>query len=183
MSSGQNDTAQRRYVCTHCHKIMRLVDPVDYLITESIIYRLDARDLAKPVSQPADAKDDTKLKELILERDTRRQRLAELTDDFMAGLFTKSEMSRAKTSAEAALKDVDRQIQHLTRRRSGVDMLQPGESVRAAWDKASLTWRRQLIGLLIERVVIHPSPGAVHMRKADLWEGFRFVPRTSKLSG
>ncbi len=177
MSSGQRESGQRRYVCINCYRILRAVEPVDLLIKESIIYRLDSPDLAKLLSQPLDTKDDAVLKELIEERDSRRIRLEELTDDYMAGLFTKPQFARAKTSGEAALKDVERQIQHVARRRSGVDMLEAGESVREAWDKASLTWRRQLVGLLIEKVVVLPSPGSGQMPKADLFMGkYRFNP-------
>lgn len=174
MSSGQRGDGEPRYVCTHCYRILRMVAPVDLLVKESILYRLDTPDLGKLLGKGE--KDDTRLKELLLERNKRRQRLNELTDDYMAGLFTKTELTRAKTAADAALLALDRQISAVTRQQAGMNLLPVGQTIREAWDSNDLAWRRQLIGLLIERVVLKPSPGAAHLPKSQLWNGFRFRP-------
>ncbi len=176
MSSGQRDGGQRRYVCTNCHRVMRAVAPVDLLITESILYRLETPNLAELLTDTEHGEENERLAGLIKERTARRGRLDELADEYMAGTWTKAELTRMKTASETALRQVEREIQKIARRRSGVDMLPVGETVRAAWDKASLTWRRQLIGLLIDRVIIKPSPGAGQMRDCDRWMGYRFRP-------
>lgn len=177
MSSGQRKNGQRRYVCIHCHKVMRLVEPVDLLVTESLLYRLDTPDLAELLTKPNADKDDLQLKELLQERQARLTRLDELTDDYLAGLFTKSELSRAKTAGEAALHELDQQIDTITRARTGAVMLPVGVTVRDAWATADLAWRRQLIGLVIKRVVIKPSPGSAQMPNSERFHGWRFRPQ------
>jgi hypothetical protein len=79
----------------------------------------------------------------------------------LAWILTRSELVRAKTTAEAELRRIegliDAQTAHAKLR------LPPGLSLRQAWESNTDTWRRSLLQLVIKKVVVHPS------RKATGW--------------
>jgi hypothetical protein len=79
-------------------------------------------------------------------------------------------MLLTKDLAEQAMEDAKRTMERI---KSGMIFasLAPGESIRDAWDKHDLYWRRGLIAMLIEKIIIHKSrPGTM------TWKGWRFDP-------
>jgi len=119
---------------------------------------------------------DRVLTALVKDRDAKKQRLDALVDDYASGLLTRSQLVSAKDTAEGSLTAAEHKLEALTRSRAGAKMTPVGRSVRDARDKGDLAWRRQLVALLIERVVIQPSPSAAHMRNDERWNGWRFKP-------
>lgn len=49
--------------------------------------------------------------------------------------------------------------------------LPAGESLRTWLGCADLSQQRQVLSLLIDRVVVHPTPGAAQMRNAERFMG------------
>lgn len=55
--------------------------------------------------------------------------------------------------------------------RQALSVIEAGQTVKDAWDKEGIEWRSNLIGLLVEKVIVHPGyPGR------SRWRGFVFDP-------
>jgi site-specific DNA recombinase len=173
--SGGNYT---RYACLKrtggCGRMYRRIEPVDYLIKEAIIYRLDTDSLSELLAQEDDKAVETK--ELLRQRDELQARLKARMHDYDDGLLSRSDYAELKQRSESALHDVERKLEAAGRARTGMHLIPAGQTVRDAWDSHDLSWRRQLVGLLIEKVVIHPS-NTTGLKKAEYFQGkWQFKP-------
>lgn len=170
-----------RYVCrTHsdehgrigCGGIQRNVAPVDRLITESILFRLESTQFARELSnQQSDAPE---LKSLLAEHAAQQARLHEISDDYATCKVTKAEYDRFKAAGDERLEVLRRQIDAASSAHATAH-LPIGELAKQAWDNHDLIWRRHVVELLIEKVIIKPS-NTVGMKVSDFWEGWRFKP-------
>lgn len=80
------------------------------------------------------------MRELLQERDARHLRLDALVDDYATGLLSKAQFSRAKTTAEASLAQVEQQLRNA---QSKLSVQVPvGQSLREAWASQPDSWRR-----------------------------------------
>lgn len=177
MNTAPNSYGKARYVCRRfsdehgevgCGRLTRLIAPVDYLVTESVIYRLDSANLAKLLQDGRP--DDGQLHEAIQDVEQRKQHVHDLADRLGNEPLSTDIVMRALSAAQDALRAAESRLEALTRARAGANIIPAGETVRAAWERSDLQWRRQLLGLLVEKVVIHPSN--IHgMTKAQRWQG------------
>ncbi|WP_205754162.1 MULTISPECIES: recombinase family protein [Arthrobacter] len=155
---------------TGCGKVKRRKDPVEHLVIESLLYRLDTPDLGALLGQSEH--DDGELRTKLGEHATQSARLQEILDAYASGDLTMSEWKTAKATAQARLDQLDKDIAKLTSRRT-IAHLPAGLTVRQAWEAGDLEWRRQLLDVLIERVLIYPrEKGDQKVRYA----GFIFNP-------
>ena len=169
---------KRHYICNRqrggCGNMTRLADPVDLLVKEMLLYRLDQPELSAALSASRGQSDTTAL----FERRTKLQhKLDRLHRDYYdedapldAGTY---KQLVAETTTE--LDRLNDAISQALSRNAGVT-IQAGVAFREAWDGAGLAWRRGLIGMAIDKVVVHPStPGH------NNWEGWRFKPEDIEL--
>jgi hypothetical protein len=171
-----------RYVCTNrpkegfhgCGRVSRNIAPVEYLVTEAIIYRLDSPELAKKLNGNDEEKA-RRMAELLDQHRQQTQTVAMLDDMLGAGEMTRQNYTRAMTTARAKLESIDKELQTLQASTAARRLLSAGPAVREAWDSSDIEWRRRIIGLLIEKVVIHPSD-ITGMTKAQRWNGWVFKP-------
>ncbi|QNA75357.1 recombinase family protein [Streptomyces sp. So13.3] len=148
----QGDT-QRKH---GCGGVRRGADPLEDFIAEAVLYRLDTPDLGKLIEDNDST--DEQLGELLTQRSQQKQRLDEIMDDYGASVLTRAEMTRAMGRAKAALEKIESDIDGLNRHRTASGLIPIGQSMREAWEKSgSDEWRRQIVGLLIERVIVHPG--------------------------
>ena len=121
--------------------------------------------------------------ELVSDLRMRRERIDNLMDDCANGLLARPELARAKQTAEG-LAHLEKRISGLTRSAGAGRLLPIGETVGNAWDKNDLRWPRLLISLLLDKIVVNPSPGAPHVRNCDRYgEGFHSGRKTSPSRG
>jgi hypothetical protein len=140
------------YAVVGCERISRNGVALEDFVTDAILYRLDGDGLAQALSSVRE--DKQLLSELMADVDTRTARLNDLTDDYATGLLDRSQFARAKGTAEAALGDArDRLSKEMNTRT--VMNLPMDQGLRSAWQTADLEWRRNLIALMIERVVVN----------------------------
>ncbi|MFC5664824.1 hypothetical protein ACFP3U_17760 [Kitasatospora misakiensis] len=65
----------------------------------------------------------------------------------------------AKASAEASLQACDRTVEKLSTKHSMVTV-PAGTALREAWARTpDLGWRRQIVGLALDKVIVHPGGG------------------------
>jgi len=159
-----------RYVCrpydarrvpTGCGKVSRLAEPLEDLVTEAVLYRLDSADFAAIMAESQE--DSEQLRVALDAHQAQKQKLDALLDDYYGdnpdGL-TREQFLRGKTAAEATLDRLGRQIEKFSTKQT-VGVIPFGQSLRATWKekKEDLGWRRQVIGLLVDKIIVHAGGG------------------------
>lgn len=152
---------RRAYICRKpqpgryhgCGGTKRNADALDHFITEAVLYRLDTPELGKLLE--AGEPNDELLKSLLADRQAQQLRLDSLVDDYATGILTRTQLTRAKATADGELQRIEDEITALNRQRHGLSV-PVGQTLREAWDSAeSDTWRRNLLGLVIKRVIVN----------------------------
>jgi DNA invertase Pin-like site-specific DNA recombinase len=172
-SSGtvmKTGVTQRKYRCKHfdgsgmkygCGKIARAAEPVEALVSEAVLHRCDSEELAAALRDSTQPE----ISGLMETYDSQRTKLNDLITDYASGLLNREQLARAKAVVEEAMEATRAKLAKVESGRALIS-LPAGQSVRQAWERSDLTWRRSLVSLLVVRVVLHPSrPGRMR------WEG------------
>jgi site-specific DNA recombinase len=144
-----------------CGGVRRLADPVDLLVSEAVLDVLDSPQMGEML---AHASETTEMRELIETYEAKKLKLRDLVDDYASGLLNREQLAQAKEIVEEAMEDTRRKMEKI---KSGMVFasLAPGESIRDAWAKHDLYWRRSLIAMLIEKIILHKSKS-----RAAIWQ-------------
>lgn len=171
----ENGKKIRRYHCKKynnrgeqvgCCKIFRIADPVEYLVSEAVLYRFDSPEVHEALAPAEDKERVHKLTQELVWLGQRRKTLAEEHalkpyEDYPLML------GAIKTKTQA----IQTELAKLRSGSAKKALLPTDGNLRAVWDDASLAWRAAVIKLLVKRVVIHTSkPGGVR------WRSWRFDP-------
>ncbi len=165
-----NDT---RNIRSGCGGIRRLADPVDMLVSKAV---LDVLASPKMGEMLAHANETSEMKELIDTYEAKKLKLRDLVDEYASGLLNREQLAQVKEIVEQAMEETRRKMEKI---KSGMVFasLAPGQSMRDAWDKHDLYWRRSLIAMLIEKIIIHKSrPGATTWQPEGSDRAWRFDP-------
>jgi DNA invertase Pin-like site-specific DNA recombinase len=174
----KGEPAQLRYRCQKidnhgrevgCGVTRRVAVPLDQFVAEAVLHRFDSPEVAAAL---APKEDEEKVRRLITQYDARKRKLDELVDDYYAGDLglTREQFARGKAAAEAALAELRDEVARLQGQQV-LGLVQAGQTIRDAWEASGLGWRRSLIQLIVEQVVVHPGHPGSHT-----WRGFRFNP-------
>jgi site-specific DNA recombinase len=173
-----NGQLERRYYCVAknpsgasrgCGKLGRLADPVELLVTEAVLYRYDTEGIAATLAKT----DGGEMQTLIRQHQTQKLKLDDVIADYATGLLNREQLAQAKSIVEDALEATRRKMARLESGRA-LASIPLGQSIRETW-KANddLAWRRSLINLLVERVILHPGyPGSHVWPDEDAQERF-----------
>jgi site-specific DNA recombinase len=141
------------YHCKDKHCVTRNAPALEHFIRELIVYRLDSpvmNDLVKASERGSGS-------ELLSRREGLKAKLDNLLDDYSDGTLTKAEYTRARSRVQTQLQRVDGQIADYFASDALDGLLGASESIRERWIAEDNAWRRQVIGLLLKRVVVHPG--------------------------
>jgi site-specific DNA recombinase len=157
---------KRIYVCKRdssrqgCGRLRRLADPVDQLVTELIIATLEDSDFKLSVA------DDDEFGKLDARKQELEHELAQVAIDHyqlkkpdgVTPLISRPAFLAAHDALDAELAAVQRKLDRANTYRH-VKEIPVGEVAQSEWDAHAddLAWRRELVGMLIEKVVIEPS--------------------------
>jgi site-specific DNA recombinase len=94
-----------------------------------------------------------------------------LVDDYASGLLTRAELAQAKVMLERQIERVQEELAELQPLRA-LEPIPAGQNISEVWQTRSLAWRRTVLSLLVERVVIKP----VRRQANGNYHGFRFSP-------
>jgi site-specific DNA recombinase len=165
---------KRRYSCHKsdnygryigCGKVSRLAEPIEILVTEAVIYRLESEDLAALLAPKA-----PDIAPLLERYQLLQQRSQDLVQDYASGLLNRQQLAQAKYVVESEIERVQAELAAVQPRQV-FSVLEAGRAIRDAWQEEGLEWRRNLISLLVEKIVVHPGyPGR------SRWRGFVFDP-------
>jgi site-specific DNA recombinase len=165
-----NGVYQRRYRCRStdnsgnpvgCGKVFRGSDPVDDFVTEAVLKRLDSTSVRRSLTHVTDH--DAEL-ELTAKLESQRNHRQQLVIEYGQGLHSMADyklMLDAADDAIALTRASLAKTQH-----SQVNTLLPSdEAVRTIWPNASLDWKRSVIRLVVDKVVINPGHPGTKMYK------------------
>ena len=152
-----------------CGKVSRLAEPIEILVSEAVLYRLESEDLAALLAPKT-----PDIRPLLERYQLLQQRSQDLVEDYASGLLNRQQLAQAKNAVEAEIDKVHADLAAVQPRQV-FSVFETGEAVRDAWEREGIEWRRNLISLLIEKIVVQPGyPGR------SRWRGFVFDP--SKVS-
>lgn len=138
-----------------CGGVKRLKAPVEDLVTDAILYRLDTPEVGTLLSGQQD--DHSELSSIMREHESLTARIDEFLNLYSLGELSFNEYKNVRSTAQARLADLNKQIAAHSTKRTLMN-IPVGESVRKLWESGDIHWKRQVVDALIEKVIIHKVP-------------------------
>jgi site-specific DNA recombinase len=135
--------------------------PLDDLITEAVLYRLDSKPVKRALARPA-RKVSTAVDTSADDLSAIDTALDELAADLGSGLISRREWLAAREPLDRRRKAALAMFEPEGPEDRAVDAIRGAVDVRAYWQKRSTEERRQILAALIERVALGPTtrPGS-----------------------
>jgi site-specific DNA recombinase len=168
---------QRRYGChstnnagerVSCGKVFRGSDPVDTLVIEAVLERFDSPEVARALAEPEG--DPEELDQLVKTLTHLQEHRKNLVLEYGRGEHSKTDYRAMLQAADASIEEIHTNVRKLQSSQT-TSLLTGVQTVREAWQDATLDWQRNVIKLLVEKVVIHPC-----QQPKRNWRGWRFDP-------
>lgn len=155
----------RRYVCSSspdhggCGRLTIVSDPVERIVVDQVLLRLDTPQLADALAGRAAADSRAAAFGEALSDD--RTQLAELAQMWGAKQISRAEFLAARAPIEARISDTERRMSRLTGSDALAGLVGNGEALTASWSSLNLSRQAAIVGAIIDHVVIEPGqPGA-----------------------
>ena len=146
-------TRDSRGVQVGCGKVARLAEPLERLVTAAVLDVLDSPQMGQML---ASASENHEMRTLVEQYEGHKLKMNDLIEDYASGLLNRDQLAHAKAMVENAMEETARRMEKL-QAGSVFASLPPGTSIREAWEEHDDHWRRSLINMLIEKVVVHPG--------------------------
>lgn len=159
----------RRYVCLSgpdhggCGRLTVVADPVERLISDAVLWRLDTPALADALS--GSAARDAKTATLAEDLSENKAQLDELAQAFAARAITMREWLAARKPIEARIHTAERRLTRATRSDALAGLAGNGTALRVQWDALNLDRRHAIIAAVLDHAVV--GPGTVGARALD----------------
>lgn len=137
--------------CGHCHVT---ADPLDELLTEAVLIRLDTPKLAEAVDRQGHT---TAADDGTAELATLEARQSELAEMFAAGEIGRGEWVTARDALDTRVTAARAKVAEQVTVSAADAYVGKGAVLRDAWPTMALDARRAVLGSVIDRVVIAPS--------------------------
>ena len=151
----------RRYVCARgpglagCGRMAVIADPLETLIVEAVLYRLDTPELAAALAGAASEDAEAAAAQDGLAADL--EQLTELARAYGERQITFAEYLVARAPIEARIDAAKRRLSRLTRTTAIDAYVGDSESLRAAWRDLPLTRQRAIVAAVLDRAIVHPA--------------------------
>ena len=157
--SRPRDDHTKRYLCAgrrRGHQLSILAVPADELVAGLVLDLLTTASVREAMVARADASDGTSLAATLAALGAAQSRLQVLDDDYyVRGALTEGRYRSVRVKLEREIDRLHASADATTRRRT---VLHPDP--RALWAEADFAQRRQMLALVVERVVVAPGrPG------------------------
>ncbi|HWJ64625.1 MAG TPA: recombinase family protein [Acidimicrobiales bacterium] len=156
---------RRRYVCQKgpdhggCGGTMVTAPPVEELVADAVLYRLDTAELAAALT--GRAADDDHAAALAEQVAADRAQLDELAALYADKAITVREWMAARRPIEDRIAQTTRSLARITRTDALSGLVGNGEELRRRWADLNLTRQAAIIGAVVDHAVIGPgTPGA-----------------------
>ncbi|MBS4729881.1 recombinase family protein [Mycobacterium sp. SM1] len=164
------DSRVRRYVCSNgpdhggCGRLTVVAEPVEQLLTEAVLARLDSPHLAKVLAGKSHADRDVAALAAQLEAD--QARLDELAGLYAEGAITAREWIAARNPITARIAHVRRDIAAATDTTALYQLVGTGGALRQQWSDLGLDRQQAIIKAVLDHAVI--QPGKLGARVLDI---------------
>lgn len=151
----------RRYVCAKgpgkpgCGGLAIMAEPLEHLIVEAVLYRLDTPELADAISGATTVDEATDTAQASLTQD--RSQLQELARAYGERLVTLTEYLEARKPIQARIEAGTRRLSRLTQTGALSGYVGDGKLLRGAWVELPLTRQRGIVAAVLDRAVIRPG--------------------------
>lgn len=157
---------RRRYVCLSgpdhggCGRLTVTAEPLEQLITEAVLYRLDSPELADAIT--GRGRSDERTNELTTELDQLQERRDELAKAYGDGLIAMSEWLTARRPIEAGIERTTRTLARLTKTTALTGLVGTGSELHTAWPSLNLDRQHAIVKAVLDHAVIAPGKAGVH---------------------
>lgn len=162
-SSARKET--RRYVCTSgpdhggCGGITVVAAPVEELIADAVLYRLDTAELADALAGRSAQDEQTAALSEAIAAD--RQQLDELAQLYATKQIGAREWMSARNPIDERIRDAERRLSRLTNTDQLTQLIGNGKQLRRQWASLNLDRQHTIVRSLLDHAVILPgTPGA-----------------------
>jgi len=149
-------SGQRRYACVRdnggCGRITINADPLEQLVAEALLYRLDSPELAAALNgQRSQAPDAARFRSEVEET---QAQLAELGEAYANKQIGMPELIAARKVIETRLDSARKQLAKLTRTNAVEEYVGHADTLRERWNQLDLSRQHAIVEAIIERLVI-----------------------------
>lgn len=159
----------RRYVCMSgpdhggCGRLTIVAGPLEELVADAVLYRLDSRELADVLAGRAVQDEQTAALSEAVAVD--RQQLDELASLYAAKQIGAREWMTARNPIEERINDAERRLARMTRTDTLSGLVGNGTQLRGKWAGLNLDRQHAIVRALLDHAVI--APGALGARAVD----------------
>lgn len=150
----------RRYVCMRapdhegCGRLTVVAEPLEDLITQAVLLRLDTPDLARALAGAGASPQIDEIAEAVAEDQAQLEELAAL---YAAKQITASEWVIARNPIQARIDAANRQIAGEVNATALIGLAGTGTELRSRWTTMSLGQQVAVVRALIDHIVIAPG--------------------------
>jgi site-specific DNA recombinase len=161
---GRPRNGKRMYICSSgpgfkgCGRIGRLAEPIDDLITEAVLYRIDTPAVAQAL---AAATDPAGGRPGLGTVDADQAQLDELARAYAEKKISMNEWLIARDPIERRITEANVRLAEQTRHSALAHVANAGGSLRQEWTTLSLERRRAVISTVLDHVLVHPAAKGV----------------------
>jgi site-specific DNA recombinase len=168
-----------RYICPKdesyhhkpgCGTVFRNADPIDLLVSEAVLHRLDSPEFLAALGTQTN---EAELKELLNQRQAKIAKRDSLYRDYLSDVISRELWLRGKGELEDMIETINRQLASMQSGRSLARVPLDG-TLREVWAEADLDFKRDLIKLLVRKIVV--LPGRTQKLTEINGQKFRFDP-------
>jgi site-specific DNA recombinase len=170
-----NGRGDRRYLCAKgpgfhgCGGIAIMAEPLEHLIAEAVLYRLDTPELAAALAGHARADSESAAAQDSVTAD--QAQLEELAGAYGQRRITFPEFLAAREPIEARIESARRRIARATRAAAIEDYVGQSDRLRTAWANLPLNRQRAIVASVLDRAIIGPA-----VRGRTLFDPGRVAP-------
>ncbi|WP_100524118.1 recombinase family protein [Mycobacteroides abscessus] len=157
--------SKRRYVCSSspdhggCGRMTVVADPLEKLIADAVLTRLDSKVLADALAGKVRANPDTAA--LSAQVEAAQTRLDELTGLYSSGAISAREWIMARDPITDTIGRLRREIAETADTGPLAELVGQGKALRGQWESLSLDRQHAIVRTVIDHVTINPgTPGA-----------------------
>jgi site-specific DNA recombinase len=140
---------QRRYVCRNTPHLARVGQPIDDLVTATVLERMTQPDAAELLASTG-----VDLSDLSVKREALQRKLDGLVEQFDSDAIDAAQFGEASKRTRAKLAEVDRALADATRTSPAAALVAAGADAWRAWQDMSVTQRAQAVDELLTVTVL-----------------------------
>jgi site-specific DNA recombinase len=149
---GGKNSGKRRYVCRNTPHLARVGQPIDDIVTATVLERMTQPDAAELLASRG-----VDITGLSVQREALQRKLDGLVEQFDADNIDAEQFGSASRKTRAKLAEVDRQLADATRTSPAAALVAAGADAWEAWQGMSMTQRALAVEELLT-VTVLPSP-------------------------